>query len=648
MIDLHILLGAIVEANIVLIALYLLYIGVFKRQHNYSYARFYLLSSVWVAIAIAATNIDVSWGRVFVMDNGITELSQLFPMAYNGIDPYMENPSQHAAPSFFSSWPTWVWAAMLIGSACSLLTFAIRWFVLHRKLQRTSHYDNHRDIFITDKFDAAFAYLNKVYIPRSYFSLPDVDLDLIIAHERGHIRSFHPVDRILFALFKSLFCYNPALYKLERELFAVHEYQIDEQLTDQLNNPSTYSSLLIKLQTKTFLPSIVTQFSMQLIKSRVHRLHQTNTSKMKKVIFLLALPVVAGLFYAFSVQLVPEQVQKTNSWTAEVAEERPFMLPIEAAHVKSYNPFGLRVSPFASSPDHREHHKGIDLVAPQGTPILAAAAGVVEIIEISDDGYGNNISLRHDDGSLTRYAHLDKVLIENKTRIEKGEQIGTCGSTGKSTGPHLHFELWIENEAVNPENHLDLSTIDIASLPGISKKKMVVIIDAGHGGEDPGQQVLEVNEKDITASIASQLSAALGKEGIQVIETREGDDFVALKDRISATDRKYAIFISLHANAADSSNARGVEMYIPNSDHPYYAQSRALGNQFSQAFNEANVINRGMKTASFYVLENSDCPSILLELGFLTNKLDREALLSEKYQKMIAEEISSSITAYAR
>jgi murein DD-endopeptidase MepM/ murein hydrolase activator NlpD len=86
-------------------------------------------------------------------------------------------------------------------------------------------------------------------------------------------------------------------------------------------------------------------------------------------------------------------------------------------------------------------HAGIDIAAPIGTPILAAASGVIEYSQWNDGGYGNMIDIRHADGTITRYAHLNELYVKEGQTVGQGQIIGAMGSTGFSTGPHLHFEI---------------------------------------------------------------------------------------------------------------------------------------------------------------------------------------------------------------
>jgi murein DD-endopeptidase MepM/ murein hydrolase activator NlpD len=100
-------------------------------------------------------------------------------------------------------------------------------------------------------------------------------------------------------------------------------------------------------------------------------------------------------------------------------------------------------------------HQGIDIASDVGTPIHAAATGVVEFAGWNSGGYGNMVEIRHADGSMTRYAHMNSIYARVGQEVNQGEQIGEMGSTGYSTGPHLHFEVHLPNQGtVNPIAYL--------------------------------------------------------------------------------------------------------------------------------------------------------------------------------------------------
>ena len=112
--------------------------------------------------------------------------------------------------------------------------------------------------------------------------------------------------------------------------------------------------------------------------------------------------------------------------------------------------FGYRVSPFTG---RREFHKGLDIANHQGTPIIAPADGVVTYAQ---DKWlmGNMITIDHGYGMLTRYGHLHKILKKKGDRVKRGETIALMGNTGRSTGPHVHYEVRLNGVPVNPLQYI--------------------------------------------------------------------------------------------------------------------------------------------------------------------------------------------------
>ncbi|TYQ31946.1 peptidoglycan DD-metalloendopeptidase family protein [Pseudanabaena sp. UWO310] len=138
-----------------------------------------------------------------------------------------------------------------------------------------------------------------------------------------------------------------------------------------------------------------------------------------------------------------------------------FTLPITGAAISSG--FGWRVHPITGE---RKLHKGVDFAAPSGTPIFAAADGVVSDAGWTDGGYGNIVELQHNNGAVTLYAHTNRVYVAKGQVVRKGQAIAEVGSTGFSTGPHLHFEVQPDGKtAVDPMDYLQLRqvTLDLAS-----------------------------------------------------------------------------------------------------------------------------------------------------------------------------------------
>lgn len=122
-----------------------------------------------------------------------------------------------------------------------------------------------------------------------------------------------------------------------------------------------------------------------------------------------------------------------------------------AAYMMMSSGFGYRSDPFSGA---GAMHAGLDFKGPIGTRILAAADGKV-VLAGYNGGYGNSVEIRHANGLVTRYAHLSGLNVRPGQMVERGVQIGRMGSTGRSTGSHLHFEVRLNGQAINPRKFLE-------------------------------------------------------------------------------------------------------------------------------------------------------------------------------------------------
>ena len=136
----------------------------------------------------------------------------------------------------------------------------------------------------------------------------------------------------------------------------------------------------------------------------------------------------------------------------------PTTLPVTA--LWNASGFGWRLDPFTGE---AAAHEGVDFTAPVGTPIMAAAAGVVINVERHLQ-YGNLIEVDHGNELTTRYAHASKVLIKQGALVRRGQKIAEVGTTGRSTGPHLHFEVRVRGVAQNPNRFLQQAQGNVAKV----------------------------------------------------------------------------------------------------------------------------------------------------------------------------------------
>ncbi|MFP4671449.1 MAG: N-acetylmuramoyl-L-alanine amidase [Desulfohalobiaceae bacterium] len=211
-----------------------------------------------------------------------------------------------------------------------------------------------------------------------------------------------------------------------------------------------------------------------------------------------------------------------------------------------------------------------------------------------------------------------------------------------------------------------------------------VMIDAGHGGKDPGAVAGGIYEKDITLRFAKILGEVLQERGFQVKYTREGDTFLPLEERTAlANSKKADLFLSVHSNAHKSSKVSGFEIYYLNlaqnedsvrvaarenavsenkiSDLQMILTDLMLNSKIKESRNLADEVltsaidysqqfyslsDNGVRRAPFYVLMGAKMPAVLLELGYITNPTDRENLQSYTYLKRVAWGVANGIEKY--
>jgi len=163
-----------------------------------------------------------------------------------------------------------------------------------------------------------------------------------------------------------------------------------------------------------------------------------------------------------------------EKWLASM----PAIVPILFKdHYKFLSHFGTRYDPVYKNTV--KMHEGIDLAGSIGTNVRASGNGIVKLAEYTGGGYGNEIIIDHGFGYTTRYAHLSKIMVTAGQKVTRGEIIGKLGSTGKSTGPHLHYEVRKNNIPLNPINffYLDMTPAEYDKMIELSAQEGGIALD---------------------------------------------------------------------------------------------------------------------------------------------------------------------------
>ena len=288
----------------------------------------------------------------------------------------------------------------------------------------------------------------KVILPRRFVDTASTEeLDLIIAHERAHIRRRDPVWFLVLAALDAVFWMSPFFRSQTKACRFAAELACDEAVTRAAPQMrKAYAATLIRVlkhtagHAPTCAPAVFspkTQGDYQVRLSTIMRPEPVRRNR-RAVLALVALAVA----------LVP--VAAVQGAYASGAASTDF--PVRPLEGRMTSPFGQRLHPV----DGKEQvHLGTDIAAAAGTPIVAPAPGKVRFAG-RRGGYGIVVEIDHENGYVTRYAQLQEHNVEKGDRLRAGQEFAKVGSSGRSTGPHLHVEVILNGEHVDPETVLDL------------------------------------------------------------------------------------------------------------------------------------------------------------------------------------------------
>ena len=293
------------------------------------------------------------------------------------------------------------------------------------------------------KINANFActtgfFRKQILLPKSILSKSDSEIESVLLHELIHIKNNDSLKLDFLHLLKIIFWFNPVFHLMLREMKMLQELNCDEQVMNtKMLTKKDYGMAIINFNNIQKEPVLNPNFakSSKTLFLRIKQLKRRKKMKTSMKLFML-FSVIMLLMVNFDLSA------KSNE---------KFIKPIKDGRVTSQ--FGMRIHPISKK---EMHHDGIDIGAPKGTPVYAAKSGMVIFAEFKKN-YGNTVIMQHDD-QKTVYTQLSKILVSKGDKVKQGTIVGEVGSSGVSTGPHLHFEIRENDKPVNPENYIDFST----------------------------------------------------------------------------------------------------------------------------------------------------------------------------------------------
>lgn len=439
----------LVKVNIVFVLLYVLYFFLFKRLTFHNLNRGYLMLIIPVSFVFPL--MELSYAVPIAVQQIVPEFDEFIPTGVAQTEAALVE--SHSIDYTLIFIGLYILVSMIF--VWKLVLSSIKILLIRRKSETQK-----MGPFWLIKADVStvFSFFKWIFIPKKQKQEFN---SAIFEHEKAHARMWHTADLMIIEMFIALFWFNPFVFFFRKSLKSVHEYQVDTKIAGKKVTKVHYLQLMAEsLESNYRLSSVCNYFNGRTIQNRIKMITKNKSSRIKLISYALVVPLMAILLQSFSVKSVQlvnkpamEALFDVFSMDAIQKENKPMIKPIKESQIKFISSgYGKRVHPIT----HKvKMHYGVDFVAEQGTPVIATANGRVieKTFKEQGKGYGRYIAIQHDNVYVSVYTQLSGFNVEVGDVVKKGDVIGYVGSSGISTGPHLHYEVHKNGERVNPADY---------------------------------------------------------------------------------------------------------------------------------------------------------------------------------------------------
>lgn len=433
----------LVKANLILMLLYLVFYCFFRNTTLHQLNRIVLLSILLISVSIPLIHFNVLSipESDLIWENWAEEI-EFIPA--NLFATSMEFTANNSLSLINAGKIIY-----LIVLGVLLLKFVVQIFDFNRIRNNSTFVTTESGKYLLNsRIKAPFAFLKWIFIPEELSGKSQ--LDIIIAHEKVHARQLHTLDLLIVELFCIVFWFNPFVFLLKRSLKTVHEYTADQQSVKSRDDKIEFLGLLASGVEVSLSNGVSSNFYWSTLKKRINMITKNKTTRLRKLSYLLLIPVIGFVFMSFS-GFVSEP-SFISTMKLDFGKDIPSIHPLKTDEpVKITSGYGMRMHPIKKV---EKMHYAVDFKATVGTPIVATANGVVIKKEYSPKGYGRFIIIKHSETYSTLYSQMSEFKVDLGDEVVQGQIIGLVGSSGVSTGPHLHYEIKKDGKRVNPADYI--------------------------------------------------------------------------------------------------------------------------------------------------------------------------------------------------
>ena len=419
-------------------AILLLFLGSYhlflKKETFFTSNRLFLVAGILIAFVLPFISITKT---VYVEPTPITAIEFVPSTAVVAV-------ATEAVSKF--DWATLMVTIYLLGIAYFTFRLLLQLYTI-QTIKKESDIVSEGNFFHvrTPQRIAPFSFFKYIfYYPKQFAA---GELHTILSHEKVHARELHSIDILLTEIVFILQWFNPAVWFYRAAIKQNLEFLADSKTCTLAEDKKRYQYLMLKQAVQNNNIAIVNPFFNSIIKKRIVMLNQTQSKRINKLKLLLVLPLLAVFILSFNTKEEVKFLEGTAIVAPLPQAVVDFTSPLHQQDIKAISSgFGM-----AKAPETKEmkFHNGIDLVASIGKEVIATANGKIAT-SAQNGSNGNYIIIEHEEGYTSKYLHLNDRRVSAGDKVVAGETIGYVGSTGKSTGPHLHFEILKFGQPIDP------------------------------------------------------------------------------------------------------------------------------------------------------------------------------------------------------
>ena len=662
----------LLKSTIILTILLSFYHLVLGREKIHHFNRFYLLISIFIS---------------FVMPFLTFEIIKVIPLFVN-IEPIksVTIPSEinenvireNAVPLIetINYTPYIFWSLYALITFILLVRFVKNGLKLISKTKSNPivKYKNAKLVLVDEKV-LPHTFLNYIFINFDDYNSRSIE-DELFTHELVHVTQKHSLDILFIEFLKVIFWFNPIFIFYKKAIQLNHEFLADDAIVKTYNNVPFYQNLLLQKGSGNKTIYLASNLNYLVTKKRLIMMTKSTSQKIALLKKVAIIPILVGLIYFFCVEIVAqEKIINVNSDVKNSdlnGKDKIRDSYYKGVYVKIYDEKANRKSVTLyeelSLEDRRKYLNYIpEMMIENEIPELAFEKMKIKNMAVWINGKVRTKEeikkYKRTDFSYYTYSFVHKNARSKRFPQEFQYSLYTKKYFDENLkNSHLHFSgdtIKISSVSyksamkniIKPRTKADTMVWYTKGKEGYNlyvnehKNNKTIVIDAGHGGSDFGASKDGLSEKSLTEIISNKIQNMNQNGDVKIHFTRTNDSFIDLIERARIVNSYQPdLAISLHFNFNKNIEANGFEIYVSDNS-PTSEKSKELANQLATAISKTTRLkNRGIKAAPYMILKKSECPTMVLELGFLSNENDRNYINNEKGQTEIAQAILNFVS----